>query len=186
MFLNAKQFPKTDAAEWPVKLRLDSRYVISLKDATILCSQWAVSQYRQPNSVSASCDWNSLQQGSALLRHLWGTSSPGAVLFADIWPVRRKSLCHIINSAPIMHHVTTKLMWRTSVALLAWYGSSESSARKKITGFSVFLRHCKRFNRDTAHTTKCSSSVLPRSSPDLPAMPRQRSKVETKGEAGRL
>lgn len=45
---------------------------------------------------------------------------------------------------------------------------------KKITGFWVYLRQCKRFNRDTAHTTKCSSSLSPRSSPDLPAIPRQR------------
>lgn len=51
---------------------------------------------------------------------------------------------------------------------------------------SIFESLYKRFNRDTAHTTKCSSSVSPHSSPDLPAIPRQRRKVETKGEAGRL
>lgn len=54
-------------------------------------------------------------------------------------------------------------------------------AARKITWFWVFLRVYKRFNRDAAHTTKCSSSVSPHSSPDLPAIPRQRCKVETKG-----
>ncbi|KAI4821106.1 hypothetical protein KUCAC02_029056 [Chaenocephalus aceratus] len=40
----------------------------------------------------------------------------------------------------------------------------------RITWFRVFSRHSKRFNRDTAHTTKCSGSVSPHSSPDLPAI----------------
>lgn len=52
--------------------------------------------------------------------------------------------------------------------------------------WSIFERLHKRFNSDTTHTTKCSSSVSPHSTPDLPVIPRQRRKVEMEGEAGRL
>lgn len=71
-------------------------------------------------------------------------------------------------------------MWKSSVRLSPWQGFSYSTAMNRIAWFWVFLRHYKRFNRDTAHTTKCSSSVSPHSSPDLPAIPIQRSKVDQK------
>lgn len=58
--------------------------------------------------------------------------------------------------------------WWSWVHLFDWYASAATMNR--ITWFRVFSRHSKRFNRDTAHTTKCSGSVSPHSSPDLPAI----------------
>lgn len=45
---------------------------------------------------------------------------------------------------------------RSSVKLLTCYDSGYSIAMNRITWFWVVQRHYKRFNRDTAHTTKCS------------------------------
>lgn len=116
----------------------------------------------------------------------WSISERDTTMFCG-WPLTSESHEElsphdIVFTFGFIIIITLNLMWSSypdmaPLTLLQWTGSLD---------FEYFLRRSKRFNRDAAHTPKCSSSVSPHSGPDLPAIPRQRSKVETKGEAGRL
>lgn len=113
-------------------------------------SQAAWHRHRSLHSRHLPC-WSIAEQAVSLLQRHCSA--------ADLWPIS-----------------TTNFTWRrSSVKLLLCFGFSHSAEMNRIIWVWVFLRHCKRFNRDTAHTTKCSSSVSPHSSPDLPAIPRLRS-----------
>ncbi len=161
----------------PLTLNMESlaspRRLLTVKAATSTAGCWLRS--------TANCVTSFFDSGPSTAASLSET-----ILFSVL------PLTCVVLKELTLHDFTTALLWlwilyaKAQWALLPWYGFSYPTAMNRITWLWVFLRVYKRFNRDTAHTTKCSSSVSPHSSPDLPAIPRRRCKVETKGEAGRL